>query len=671
MAPGWAFGVVVLALFALKSCNDDTGDTNFTITSSTSGGGSIAPSTSLDVGQGARQRFTLTPFDGYQLDKVDSTCGGKLTGDIYITAPIYSDCSVIARFGLTVPKAPHLSMTPQQTKTFAFNWDDLSNENQYLLYENSDGNSGFTQIATISNNVTTYELEKFLPTSANAEYILSACNDKGCTDSSTYTVNQSELKDAIGYIKASNTDASDEFGYFAELSKDGETLAIGAINESSNATGINGNQTNNATQSSGAVYIFRYVNHAWQQEAYIKASNTDTDDIFGHSLSLSEDGSTLVVGAPGEDSAATGVNGTQNDESSTNSGAAYVFTRDNNTWSQQAYLKASNTHSNDEFGWSLALSADGNRLAVSAYKESSNTTGIDGNQADTSFSGSGAVYIFNRDSGNTWSQDTYIKASNTGASDQFGYSIALSNNGNTLAVGARYEDSDATGINGDESNNAATGSGAVYVFNHDGNSWSQEAYLKASNTESNDSFGASVELSANGNTLAIGAPLESSGSSVINNGQMDNSAPSSGASYVFVRSGTTWSQQAYLKASNTDANNVFGWYQSMSSNGDVLAIAAVGEKSATVGINGNENDTSAADSGAVYLFERDGITWVQQSYIKPPNTEASDLFGFVASLSANGDVLAIGSRREDSASSGINSDQQNNSASSSGAVYLY
>jgi hypothetical protein len=136
-----------------------------------------------------------------------------------------------------------------------------------------------------------------------------------------------------------------------------------------------------------------------------------------------------------------------------------VFTRTGGVWSQQAYVKASNTEVSDQFGASLALSGDS--LAVGAPGEDSNATGINGNQADNSASTSGAVYVFTR-TGGVWSQQAYVKASNTGALDEFGTSLALS--GNTLAIGAYFEDSNATGIGGNQSDNSAQDSGAVYVY---------------------------------------------------------------------------------------------------------------------------------------------------------------------------------------------------------------
>jgi hypothetical protein len=194
------------------------------------------------------------------------------------------------------------------------------------------------------------------------------------------------------------------------------------------------------------------------QQAYLKASNTEEFDIFGYSVAIS--GETVVVVAHGEDSAATGVNGNQSDNSAFNSSAAYVFVRSGTSWSQQAYLKASNTEANDQFGYSVAIS--GETVVFGAHGEASNATGVNGNQGDNSAEGAGAAYVFVR-SGTTWSQQAYLKASNPGAGHVFGFSVAIS--GETVVVGEPGE------------------SGAAYAFVRSGTSWSQQACLKASNPE--------------------------------------------------------------------------------------------------------------------------------------------------------------------------------------------
>ncbi|MBN1537194.1 MAG: FG-GAP repeat protein, partial [Anaerolineales bacterium] len=141
------------------------------------------------------------------------------------------------------------------------------------------------------------------------------------------------------------------------------------------------------------------------------------------------------------------------------SGAAYVFVRSNGDWSQQAYLKASNTGANDTFGESVAISGD--TVVVGARNEDSSATGVDGDQTDNSASNAGAAYVFVRSNGD-WSQQAYLKASNTEADDRFGERVSIS--GDTVVVGAYFEDSSATGVNGDQTDSSASNAGAVYLF---------------------------------------------------------------------------------------------------------------------------------------------------------------------------------------------------------------
>ncbi len=211
-------------------------------------------------------------------------------------------------------------------------------------------------------------------------------------------------------------------------------------------------------------------------QAYLKAGNTGAGDFFGMSVAVS--GDTAVVGAYGESSSTTGVNSIPN-EGALNSGAAYVFVRSGSNWTQQAYLKASNTGTNDYFGYSVSVS--GNTVVVGAIGEDSSTKGVN-TASNESALNSGAVYVFVR-SRTTWTQQAYLKASNTGAQDAFGVSVAVS--GDTVAVGARGEASSTKGVN-TASNESALNSGATYVFARSGTTWTQQAYLKASNAGKDD-----------------------------------------------------------------------------------------------------------------------------------------------------------------------------------------
>ena len=469
------------------------------------------------------------------------------------------------------------------------------------------------------------------------------------------------------YIKASNTGQMDAFGFSVALS--GNTMAVGAPDEDSNATGVGGNQANNLAENSGAVYVFTRNGNTWIQQAYLKASNTGSHDEFGISVALS--GDTLAVGAHRESSDATGVGGDQASDAAVEAGVVYVFTRNAGVWSQQAYIKASNTDAGDRFGASVAL--EGDTLAVGAHRESSNATGVNNDQLNNLANGSGAVYVFTRNAG-AWSQQAYLKASNTEALDGFGAAVALS--GDTLAVTAPGEDSNATGVNGDQHNNLEPFSGAAYVFTRNAGTWSQQAYIKASNAWTQDEFGAALALS--GDTLAVGAVGEDSSATGVNGDQSNQGGyASSGAVYVFTRNAGTWSQQAYIKASNTGFADLFGG--SLALSGNTLAVGAGSEASNATGVNGNQANNSLAASGAVYVFTRQADTWSQQAYIKASNPGNSDFFGnggssgtsYGTSIALADGTLVVGARGEGSAATGIGGNQANDNAPQSGAVYVF
>jgi hypothetical protein len=189
--------------------------------------------------------------------------------------------------------------------------------------------------------------------------------------------------------------------------------------------------------------------------------------------------------------------------------------------------------------------------------------------------------------------------------DSLGYSLAVSEDGNTIAGGAADETCYTPGINppGCIDDRAPNNSvGAVYVFVRNGNTWTEQAFIKSSNPGLTDWFGVRMALSGDGNALAVSAPNENGGSKGINGNQSDDSADDAGAIYFFTRSGTTWTQQAYLKGSNTDAFDEFGSSVALNRDGSIMVVGAAKEDSAAKGVNGNQNDNSAQEAGAAYVF---------------------------------------------------------------------
>jgi hypothetical protein len=431
-----------------------------------------------------------------------------------------------------------------------------------------------------------------------------------------------------------------------------------------------------------------------RQLAYLKASNAGMSDHFGcggslpghigNALAISGDGNTVAVGAPHESSASRGINGNEGDDSLHASGAVYVFVRQGQAWTQQAYIKASNPGQSDNFGSNVALSADGSTLAVSAFWEASAATGVNGNQDDNSMPQAGAVYVFTR-AGGTWTQQAYVKASNTGRGgegdelgdgDQFGFSLALSGDGNTLAVGAVSEDSNATGIDGNQSDDSASSAGAVYLYTRTGAAWAQGPYLKGSNTEGGDLFGYGVALNDDGSALAVAAYDEDgSGKSV--NPVQDNELTGTGAIYAFSRAGGTWRETAYMKGSRNQRNDALGYTIAMSGDGDTIAAGTAEESCLVGGINpsGCDTDTfpeelAAGSAGAAYVWVRNGDAWSEQAFIKASNPDLEDWFAVRLALSSDGHTLLVGAPMEDSSARGLDG-PDNDDAQDAGAAYLY
>ena len=439
------------------------------------------------------------------------------------------------------------------------------------------------------------------------------------------------------YLKASNTGKND---FFDAVAISGDTVIVGAPFEDSKATGVDGKQNDDSLFNSGAAYIFTRSGGKWTQQAYLKASDASKKAQFGLSVAVS--GDTAVVGAFGAGSQA---------------GAAYVFTRVGTKWTEQTILKASNPAAGSLFGYSVAVS--GETVVVGAFGDPSNATGVGGSQTDKSMVQAGAAYVFTR-SGTAWAQQAYLKASNTDRGDLFGISVAIL--GDTVVVGAAGEDS---GGGGKQADNEADQAGAAYVFSRTGTAWKQQAYLKASNAGSGDMFGRAVAISPD--TVVIGANQESSNSNAINGNQADNSAAQAGAAYVFARRNKSWRQQAYLKAGNSRAGDQFGF--SVAAAGDIVVVGAYGESSRANGVGGDSSDKSAAMAGAAYVFLRSGATWKRQTYLKASKSEAGDLFGYA--VAAAGDTAIISAAGEDSNATGVNGPQGDNSFTNAGAAYVF
>lgn len=469
----------------------------------------------------------------------------------------------------------------------------------------------------------------------------------------TYTIT-SIRGGLVTYFKASNTDKDDAYGTAVAMASD--LIVVGAPEESSGSQ----LEEDNTAKSAGAVYVYGRLGAGWAQQAYLKASLPRAGDRFGRAVAVSPSGSTIAVGAPGQDSGAMGPGGVEDSSGAADSGAVYVFVRAGNVWTLQAFLKPSNTGAGDTFGSAVALGND--TLLVGAPEEDSNADGINGNDKDNTANDAGAAYMFTRVN-NAWSQTAYIKASNSHAGDRFGERVAVSND--LMAISAPAEDSNAKGVGGDQTNSGAPDSGAVYTFTRQAMSVAFQAYIKASNTGANDHFGTGIALF--GDVLAVGAPQEDSDATGINGNQNSNSANDSGAVYVFKRGGA-WSQQAYIKGQVVEAGDHFG--EAVAYAGGYLAVGVPDEDSSVTTPNiAAATDNNAKESGALYLFRQTGNAWMQQGFLKAPHAQAGDRFG--SALAIFDDAVACGAAGEDSSARSIGGNPQDNSAPNAGAMHLF
>jgi len=315
-------------------------------------------------------------------------------------------------------------------------------------------------------------------------------------------------------------------------------------------------------------------NDDWLEQDKLLASDGAEGDRFGFSVSI--DGGYAIVGSPWDD------------DNGQNSGSAYIFTRSGTDWTQQAKLLASDGAEGDDFG--VSVSIDGDYAIVGAYFD------------DDNGGGSGSAYVFTR-SGTVWTEQAKLLASDGAAGDLFGRSVSI--DGDYAIVGA-FRDDD----NGETS-------GSAYVFTRSGTTWTQQAKLLASDGTAGDQFGYSVSI--DGDYAIVGVY------------RYDDNGDWSGSAYVFNRSGTDWTEQAKLLASDGAEGDDFGC--SVSIDGDYAIVGAYHD-----GDNGS-------NSGSAYVFTRSGTVWTEQAKLLASDGAAGDMFGY--SVSIDGDYAIVGVYRND------------------------
>jgi FG-GAP repeat protein len=368
-------------------------------------------------------------------------------------------------------------------------------------------------------------------------------------------------------------EANSEQGVLVALSADGNTALVGGWNDD---------------ERRGAAWVFTRSGGVWAQQGpkLTAGGESESGAGFGTSLALSADGNTALIGAPGDNE---------------RKGAAWVFTRSGETWTQQGgkLTPTIGVVGNPWFGYTVALSGDGNTALIGGWLNES---------------WKGAAWVFTR-SGNTWSEQQRLTAGDEDGEGMFGTNVTLSADGDTALIGGWNDDSEFSG------NRDYSGKGAAWIFTRSGSTWSQQGPKLTPNDESgNGKFGTIVALSANGDTALIGGW---------------NDAHSKGAAWVFTRSGSTWSQQgSKLTGGGETGEGRFGVAVALSADGNTALVGGLADDSTR---------------GAAWLFTRSGSTWAQQGPKLVPSDGAGEgEFGTNVALSADGNTALIGAWRDNS-----------------------
>jgi len=363
-------------------------------------------------------------------------------------------------------------------------------------------------------------------------------------------------------LTAADGAEGDVFGFSVAIA--GDTAVVGSLLD---------NIDTNANQ--GSAYVFVRSGTTWTEQQRLTAADGAATDEFGYSVAIA--GDTIIVGAHFDD---TGTN--------TDQGSAYIFVRNGTTWTEQQKLTAADSAAGDEFGWSVAVA--GETVIVGALLDNSDTNGDQG-----------SAYVFVRSNGTTWTEQQKLTAADGAANDGFGWSVAIA--GETIIVGAL---DDEIGTNIDQ--------GSAYIFVRNGTTWTEQQKLTAADGAAGDEFGWSVAIA--GETAVVGALGDDTGTNV-----------DQGAAYIFVRNGTSWTEQQKLTAADGAEGDVFGF-----------SIAIAGD-TAVVGATLDDIDTNT-DEGSAYVFVRSGTTWTEQQKLTAAFGEANDGFGY--SVAIAGETIIVG-----------------------------
>lgn len=380
-------------------------------------------------------------------------------------------------------------------------------------------------------------------------------------------------------LAASEGESRDIFGMSVAVADEGSTALVGAPGDAD-------------PNGAGSVYVFSPIEDGWFQEGRLVPDEGGDGDSFGRSVTVSNDASIALVGAPGTDEG----------DLKENAGAAYVFDRSGGTWSQEAKLEASSGTADDSFGGSVAVTGDGSTAVVGA-------AGYEDTTDEAKAENRGAAYVFAR-RGGAWTEEVKLTADDGDDGDRFGSSVAVAGDSPTVLVGARW-DEDPNGID----------AGSAYVFELNGGEWSQQAKLAASDGDHGETFGRSVALAGDATTALIGASQHDAAS-----------GRAAGAAYVFSRNAGSWSEETKLIASDGNFDDRFGRSVALSVDGTTAIVGAF-----------QDEDPNGDRAGSAYQFDwnTDGA-WSEEVKLVANDGDAEDNVGDSVAVSGDGTTALVG-----------------------------
>ncbi|WEL16429.1 Beta-propeller repeat containing protein [Halorhabdus sp. SVX81] len=396
----------------------------------------------------------------------------------------------------------------------------------------------------------------------------------------------------VNKIVAPDGDSQDFFGFSLDIANDGQTLLVGSYRDS-NPNG----------EMAGGAYVFRRNKESWYRETKLTANDGDEHDRFGYSVSLSSDGETAIVGTIADE-----------DPNGTEAGAAYIYEKESREWHQRNKLSAPDGEAFDQFSRSLLLNPNGDTAYVgSPFREDSN-----GNTA-------GAIYEYSRES-EGWKLVSRLVPENKHSIGSFGYAMDVSNGGERLFASGKIVPD--TG--------GKTDTAAVNVFEKSGGEWVRQATLTASDRDRNDFFGETVTVSEDGQTVLVGASNDENP-----NGEHGGSV------YLFENQDGEWHQAQKLTPADTGQRERFGLSLAMTSDPEAILIGAPGESSDT------------GEQSRICVFKRDEGHWQQDRVISAPENDPTDHFGTRVTVSEETGIAAVSAPEADG------------NKESTGAVYVF